>query len=64
MRGVKMSNEIVREKLNDFLETRGVKNRWVAEKLGLSATTVSYFRRSMRDLRPDKLQLLWNLINQ
>lgn len=58
-----LSCEDVSDKLNRYLKEYGVKNKHIAEKVGLSEPTICLFRQGRRELSQDKLELINALIN-
>lgn len=59
-----MTNESVKGKLKDYLIKNGVRNNFVAEKVGLSCTSICLFLKGKRLLMNDKLKLIEDLINK
>ncbi|MCB2297062.1 helix-turn-helix domain-containing protein [Clostridium tagluense] len=53
-----MSQDEVRIELKNFLLDKGVKNKKVAESVGLSDNTISMFLREKRELSHRKLELI------
>lgn len=60
---MKLSNEKIRKELIEFLEEKGVKNRFIAKKINASDTTISLFLKGQRKLSTSKLELLYKLIH-
>lgn len=58
-----LSCEDVSKRLNEFLKEYGVKNKHIAEKAGLSETTICLFRKGERELSQDKLRIINALID-
>ncbi|MFL0198603.1 hypothetical protein ACJDU8_24045 [Clostridium sp. WILCCON 0269] len=59
-----MTNESVKNKLKDYLVKNGVRNNFVAEKIGLSCTSICLFLKGRRLLLDKKLKLIEGLINK
>ncbi|MFL0194432.1 helix-turn-helix domain-containing protein [Clostridium sp. WILCCON 0269] len=59
-----MTNENVKERLKNYLRERGVRNNFIAEKVGLSDTTICLFLKGKRLLSDKKLKLIEDLINK
>lgn len=59
-----MTNESVRKELKELMQRLGIKQRFIAKKVELSDTTISYFIRDMRDLPVNKLQEIHEFCTQ
>lgn len=53
-----MTNDSVRKELKELMNRLGIKQCFLAKKVELSDTTISYFVRDMRDLPADKLEAI------
>ena len=51
-----MTNDSVRKELRELISNFGIKQRFVANKVDLSDTTISFFVRDKRDLPIEKLK--------
>lgn len=59
-----MSQDEVRIELKEFLQKRGVKNKYIAELSGVSEQTISMFLHSKRELSPKRLELIYLYISE
>ncbi|NMM61176.1 helix-turn-helix transcriptional regulator [Clostridium sp. P21] len=59
-----MTNESVKENLKDYLLKHGVRNNFIAEKIGISNTSICLFLQGKRLLSEDKLNQIEELINK
>jgi transposase len=57
-------NENVRKDLIEYLKNNGIKNRFIANHVGLSDTTICLFIKGTRKLAIDKLESIEELINR
>lgn len=59
-----MTNDFVRKELKELMDRLGIKQTFIAKKVELSDTTISYFLRDMRDLPANKLDALHEFCTQ
>ena len=59
-----MVNETIRQELKEFLNEYGIKNRYIAKKLNMSDSTVSLWLKGERELSPDRLKILYDLMQK
>jgi transcriptional regulator with XRE-family HTH domain len=57
-------NESVKERLKNYLAEHGVRNNFIAEKVGLSETSICLFLQGKRSLSNVKLNQIEELINK
>lgn len=60
---MEINNELIRTELKKYLDDRGTKARWVANKVSLSDTSISLFLSNERNLTEEYLIKIYNLIN-
>lgn len=57
-----MLQEEVRKELKEFLKSKGVKNKYIANYAGLTDASISMFLHDKRDLSRQKLDLILEYI--
>lgn len=61
---IELTNGFVREKLNEYLSTKGVKQTFIATYSGLSNCSISKFLRGDRELSQVYLKKIYDLITK
>lgn len=56
--------EIVRQKLEKYINDNGVKNRHIAMQIGVSDTLVSYFLKGKQNLSLEKIDILQKYLDE
>lgn len=59
---MEINNDFVMNELKSYLKNKGIKNKHVAEKVGLSNTSISLFLQGKRELARSKLQKIYELM--
>lgn len=57
-----MNQNTIREDLKKYLEDNGIKNKFIANKIGLSESMISYFLNGKKRLSSASLDLISNII--
>ena len=57
-----MTQESIRNDLKNYLKENGIKNKFIAEKIDLSPSMISYFINGKKRLSANKLNLISNII--
>lgn len=58
-----LSNENIREELEEYINERGVKKTHIARAIDVSPNTVGLFLKGLRELSQPKLEIIYNIIN-
>jgi len=56
-----LSNQECRKILTEYIRNKGVKQKYLAKKIGVSETTLSLFLRNLRELSQHKLNIIGTL---
>ena len=59
-----LTNESIRQELKKFLKEYGIKNNYIAKKINMSNSTVSLWLKGERELSPDRLEIIVNIMNR
>lgn len=55
-------NEIYRKKVLKYLEDNGIKQKWIAEKIGITPAYLCMWLKSKRDFNSMKLKQINNIL--
>lgn len=57
-----MNPDNIRRDLNNYLQDNGIKSKFIASKIGISESMMSYFLNNKKSLSVNNLQKIYNII--